>query len=60
MITAYRGEIQMNTDEEETLNDLSCIVKFIYIRLTKKGMSPMAAVFHIARAVLIGFTYKIR
>ncbi|MCI9025256.1 MAG: hypothetical protein HFG92_12570 [Dorea sp.] len=50
----------MNTDEEETLIDLSCIVKFIYIRLLTRGMNPIAAVFKIVRAVVIGFTYKIK
>lgn len=49
----------MNTDEEETLIDLSCIVKFIYIRLLTRGMNPVAAVFKIVRSVVIGFTYKI-
>lgn len=60
LIMAYRGDIQMNTDEEETLIDLSCIVKFIYIRLLTRGMNPIAAVFKIVRAVVIGFTYKIK
>ena len=60
LIMAYRGDIQMNTDEEETLIDLSCIVKFIYIRLLTRGMNPVAAVFKIVRSVVIGFTYKVK
>ena len=57
MITAYRGRIQVTSDEMK--GDLAGVSKYIYWKLTRMGNSPVMAVFKIISWVLIGLTYKI-
>ncbi len=59
MITAYRGRIQVTSDEKEMKGDLASVSKYIYWKLTRMGNSPVMAVFKIISWVLIGLTYKI-
>ncbi len=58
VITAYRGRIQVTSDEKEMKGDLAGVSKYIYWKLIRMGNSPVMAVCKIISWVLMGMTYE--